>query len=71
VAQNFLPCDRDQELLLPPSLREWLAEDDLAWFVLESVAELDLEAFYAAYRSDRGAVGAGSSGAVATTSPSG
>jgi transposase len=52
VAQNFLPCDRDQELLLPPSLREWLAEDHLAWFVLESVAELDLEAFYAAYRGD-------------------
>jgi hypothetical protein len=52
VAQNFLPCDRDQELLLPPSLREWLAEDHLAWFVLESVGELDLEAFYAAHRSD-------------------
>jgi transposase len=47
-----LPCDRDQELLLPPSLREWLPEDHLAWFVLESVAELDLEPFYAAYRRD-------------------
>jgi transposase len=52
VAQNFLPCDRDQELLLPPSLREWLPEDHLAWFVLEAVGELDLDAFYAAYRSD-------------------
>jgi hypothetical protein len=52
MAQNFLPCDRDQELLLPPSLREWLPEDHLAWFVLEAVEELDLEAFYAAYRSD-------------------
>ena len=52
MAQNFLPCDREQELLLPPSLREWLPEDHLAWFVLESVAELDLEAFYSAYRSD-------------------
>jgi hypothetical protein len=31
VAQNFLACDRDQELLLPPSLREWLPEDHLAW----------------------------------------
>jgi hypothetical protein len=27
MVQNFLSCDRDQELLLPPSLREWLAED--------------------------------------------
>ena len=45
MAQNFLPCDRDQELLLPPSLREWLPEDHLAWFVLDSLAQLDLEAF--------------------------
>jgi transposase len=52
VAQNFLPCDRDQELLLPPSLREWLPEDHLAWFVLDSVAELDLDGFYSAYRAD-------------------
>ncbi len=52
MAQNFLPCDRDQELLLPPSLREWLPEDHLAWFVLDSVAELDLDGFYSAYRAD-------------------
>jgi transposase len=52
VPQNFLSCDRDQELLLPPSLREWLPEDHLAWFVLDSVAELDLDAFYSAYRCD-------------------
>jgi transposase len=52
VAQNFLPCDREQELLLPPSLREWLPEDHLAWFVLDAVGELDLEAFYASYRRD-------------------
>jgi transposase len=52
VAQNFLPCDRDQELLLPPSLREWLPDDHLAWYVLDSVAELELDAFYPAYRSD-------------------
>jgi transposase len=52
MAQNFLACDRDQELLLPPSLREWLADDHLAWFVLEVVDELDLAAFYGAYRED-------------------
>lgn len=49
---NFIACDREQELLLPPGLREWLAEDHLAWFVLDAVAELDLEAFYASYRRD-------------------
>jgi transposase len=52
VAPNFLLCDRDQELLLPPSLREWLPEDHLAWFVLDAVDELELSAFYAAYRED-------------------
>jgi transposase len=52
VAQNFLPCDREQELLLPPSLREWLPEDHLAWFVLDAVEEIDLSGFYGAYRED-------------------
>ena len=52
MAGNFLPCDRDQELLLPPSMREWLPEDHLAWFVLDAVDELDLSAFYGAYRED-------------------
>ena len=37
---------------MPPSLREWLPEDHLAWFVLEAVAELDLDAFYGSYRRD-------------------
>jgi len=52
VPQNFIACDREQELLLPPSLREWLPEDHLAWFVLDAVGELDLEGFYAVYRRD-------------------
>jgi len=37
---------------LPPSLREWLPEGHLAWFVIDAVGELDLGAFYAAYRAD-------------------
>jgi transposase len=52
MAQNFIGCDREQELLLPPSLREWLPEGHLAWFVIDAVAQLDLSAFYAAYRPD-------------------
>src|SRR5215204_1893956 len=52
MAQNFLACDRDQELLLPPSLREWLPEGHLAWFVIDAVAALDLKTFYAAYRDN-------------------
>jgi transposase len=52
MPQNFLTCDRDQPLLLPPDLRDWLPEDHLAWFVIEAIDELDLESFYGAYRSD-------------------
>jgi len=52
VPQNFLTCDREQELLLPPSLRDWLPGGHLAWFVLDAVAQFDLAGFYAAYRAD-------------------
>jgi transposase len=52
MAQNFLSSDRDQPLLLPPDLRDWLPEDHLAWFVIEAIEELDLEPFYASYRQD-------------------
>jgi transposase len=52
MAQNFIACDREQELLLPPSLREWLPEDHFAWFVLDAVDAMDLTAFLAAYRDD-------------------
>ncbi len=52
MPQNFIECDREQAFLLPPSLRDWLPADHLAWFVIESVDRLDLEAFYADYRAD-------------------
>jgi transposase len=52
VPQNFVLCDRDQALLLPSSLREWLAPGDLAWCVLDVVGEMDLAAFYGVYRAD-------------------
>src|SRR3954453_11496962 len=52
MTQNFIDCDRDQELLLPPSLREWLADGPLAGFVVDGVAALDLRLFYAVYRDN-------------------
>ncbi|KDP03353.1 hypothetical protein MAV3388_00215 [Mycobacterium avium subsp. hominissuis 3388] len=39
-------------MMMPPSVREWLPDDHLAFFVVDVVAELDLSAFYAAYRVD-------------------
>jgi transposase len=52
MGQNFIGCDREQAFLLPPSLREWLPEDHLAWFVIEAVEEMELDEFYAEYRED-------------------
>ena len=52
MTQRFVSCDREQVLLMPVSLRDWLPESRLAWFVLAAVEELDLSAFYAAYRQD-------------------
>jgi transposase len=52
MAQNFIACDREQELLLPPSLREWLPEDHLACLVLDAVDAMDLQSFLAGFRED-------------------
>jgi transposase len=52
MPQNFIASGREQGFLLPPDLRDWLAADHLAWFVIDAVAEMDLGDFYAAYRAD-------------------
>ena len=52
MPKTFRPYSLDQQLLLPPDLRGWLPEGDLALFVSDVVDELDLSAIYAAY--DRG-----------------
>jgi transposase len=52
MPQNFIECGREQAFLMPPSLREWLPEDHLAWFIVDAVEDMDLEAFYADYRAD-------------------
>jgi transposase len=52
MATNFIGADREQVFLKPPSLREWVPEEHLVWTILDAVSELDLSAFYAAYRAD-------------------
>ena len=42
---RFVDCGRDQAFLLPPDLRDWVPEDDLAHFVIEAVERVDLGAF--------------------------
>jgi len=45
VPQSFVYPQRDQPLLLPVDMREWLPEDDLVFVVLDAVATLDLGEF--------------------------
>jgi hypothetical protein len=45
----YLP---EQDLLLPPSLREWLPEDHLAYFVSDVVDQLDLSAIESVYEEE-------------------
>src|ERR1700758_3781896 len=52
MSQNFIDCDREQAFLLPPSLRDWMPAGHLVWTVLAAVEEMDLSAFYRAYRDD-------------------
>src|SRR5271165_1102912 len=52
MPQNFLYPQRDQPLLLPVDMREWLPEDDLVFVVLDAVATLDLGEFRRRYRAD-------------------
>ena len=52
MAQNFISCDREQVMLLPPSLTDWLPEDHLVWTVLGAVEQINLDGFYGAYRAN-------------------
>src|SRR5580700_5520393 len=45
----YLP---EQDFLLPPSLREWLPEDHLAYFVSDVVEQLDLSAIESVYEEE-------------------
>lgn len=42
---TFVPFNRDQSFLLPPDLKEWLPEDDLAHFIVAAVERVPLETF--------------------------
>jgi len=54
MPQRFVACDREQSFLMPPDVREWLSPGHLAWFVIDAVAEMDLDSFYAPIASTGG-----------------
>ena len=52
MAKTYRPYVPEQDLLLPPSLRDWLPEDHLAFFVSDLIDQLDLSAITAAYEDE-------------------
>jgi transposase len=55
MAKTYRPYVPEQDFLLPPSLRDWLPEDHLAYFVSDLVDHLDLSAIMKVYEEeDRG-----------------
>jgi transposase len=52
MAKTYRPYVPEQDLLLPPSLREWLPEDHLAFFVSDLIDQLDLSAITTPYEAE-------------------
>jgi transposase len=52
MPQKFIGCDRDQAMLMPLSLLDWVPEDHFVWTLLGAVDRMDLGSFYGAYRAD-------------------
>jgi transposase len=53
MGKSYRPYLADEELLLPPSLRDWLPENHLAYFVSDVIDNLDLAAMDAVYGDER------------------
>ena len=45
MPREYRRYEPDQSLLLPPSLRDWLPEEHLAFFLSDTIDALDLSAF--------------------------
>src|SRR5712691_2706318 len=53
MGKSYRPYYPDEDLLLPPSLRDWLSEKHLAYFVSDVVDHLDLSAMEAVYGNEK------------------
>src|ERR1019366_6085625 len=53
MGKSYRPYHPDQEFLLPPSLREWLPENHLVYFVSDVVDNLNLSALDAVYGDEQ------------------
>ena len=55
MSKTYRPYNPNQMFLLPPSLKDWLPEGHLAYFISDLVDQLDLSAIEQVYeREERG-----------------
>ena len=48
-SKTYRPYNPNQQFLMPPSMREWLPEDHLAYFVSDTIDEMDLSEIEGVY----------------------
>lgn len=51
MARGFVPVRRDQSMMLPENMRDWLPDDHPVWFFIDAVKQLELTQFYGRYRT--------------------
>lgn len=52
MGKTYRAYNPEQQLLLPPSLQEWLPEDHLVYFVNDTIEEMDLSAIEGVYEKN-------------------
>jgi len=51
---RFRRYNPEQLYLLPPDMRQWLPDDDLVYFILDMVNQIDLKEIFASYEENKG-----------------
>ena len=53
MGKTYRPWNPNQQYLLPPSVQDWLPENDLVYFILDTVNELDISAIIQKYEQEK------------------
>ncbi len=53
MSKTYRPWNPNQQYLLPPSVQDWLPENDLVYFILDTVNELDISAITQKYEQEK------------------
>jgi transposase len=53
MGKTYRPWNPNQQYLLPPSVQDWLPENDLVYFILDTVNELDISAIMQKYEQEK------------------